>query len=92
MARTAEEILDKKIPLSECTEEEIDAVVEYRAAILSRDSEYSEKMASHEAMMTTVAARFGAVADKCEAELATHVADAAARLDAACKYAREVRA
>ena len=44
MARTAEEILDKKIPLSECTEDEINAVVEYRAAILSRDSEYSEKI------------------------------------------------
>lgn len=92
MARTAEEILDKKIPLTECTEEEINAVVEYRAAILSRDSEYSEKMASHEAMMTAAAARFGAVADKCEAELATHATDAAARLDAACKYAKEVRA
>lgn len=92
MARTAEEILDKKIPLTECTEEEINAVVEYRAAILSRDSEYSEKMANHEAMMTAVAARFGAVADKCEAELAAHATDAAARLDAACKYAKEVRA
>lgn len=92
MARTAEEILDKKIPLTECTEEEIDAVVEYKAAILSRDSEYSEKMASHEAMMRAVAARFGAIADKCESELATHATDSAARLDAACKYAKEVRA
>lgn len=92
MARTAQEILDRKIPLSECSEEELNAVVEYKAAILSRDSEYSEKLADHEAVMAAVAARFGAVADKCEAELATHATDAAARLDAACKYAKEVRA
>lgn len=92
MARTAVEILDKKIPLAECSEEELNAVVEYKAAIMSRDSEYSEKMADHEAVMAVVAARFGAVADKCEAELATHETHATARLDAACKYAREVRA
>ena len=91
MARTAEEILDKKIPLTECTEEGVEAVGEYRAASLARDSEYSGKMASHEAMMTAAAARFGAGADKCEAELAAHATDAAERLDAACKYAKEVR-
>lgn len=92
MARSAEEILDKKIPLTECSEEELNALVEYKAAIMSRDSEYSEKMADHEAVMAAVAARFGAIADKCDAELATHATDATARLDAACKYAREVRA
>ena len=92
MARTAEEILDKKIPLTECTEEEINAVVEYRAASYRAIASTARRWRATRAMMTAAAARFGAVADKCEAELATHATDAAARLDAACKYAKEVRA
>lgn len=90
--RSAEEILDKGIPLAECTEEEIDAVVEYRAAILSRDSEYSAALAERDALMQAAASKFGSVAAKCEQTLSQCVVDANARLDAACALSKEVRA
>lgn len=90
--RTAEEILDKGIPLTDCTEEEINALVEYKAAILSRDTAYIETVAERLALMQAAAARFGSVAAKCDAAMAQCVADANARLDAACALSREVRA
>lgn len=87
--RTAEEILDKKIPFSECTEEEIAAVVEYKAAIMSRDSDYTVNTNALSELLITASKRFGQVAAENKAVLNDHELKAAARLDAALKLADE---
>lgn len=91
MARTAEELLNKGVPYSEMSEEEIQSVVEYKAAILSRDTLYDMKMQEHNAMMVAAAKKFGAVADRCAEQLDQQVADANSRLEAAFKLADEVK-
>lgn len=87
--RTAEEILDKKIPLSECTEEEINSVIEYKAAIISRDSDYSVNANALSELLITAAKRFGQVAAENKASVNDYELQAAARLDAAIKLANE---
>ena len=42
--RTAEYILDHGIPLSECNENELDAVVEYRAKIKAREAVFQQQI------------------------------------------------
>lgn len=42
--RSAEYIVDNYVPLSDLTEDEIDRLVDYRAAIKTRDAEYAETM------------------------------------------------
>ena len=42
--RTAEYIIDHGIPLSECNESELNAVVEYRAKIKSREAVFQQQI------------------------------------------------
>lgn len=42
--RTAEYILDHGIPLSECNDNELDAVIEYRAQVKARSAVFQKQM------------------------------------------------
>lgn len=91
MARPVEDLINQEIPYSEMDEEEIQSVVEYKAAVLSRDTLYVMQMQEHNAMMVAAAKKFGAVADRCAAQLDQQMADANARLAEAFKLADEVK-
>lgn len=42
--RTAEYIIDHGVPLSECNENELDAVIEYRAQVKARSAVFQKQM------------------------------------------------
>ena len=89
--RDVETLVDRKIPYSEMTEDEIESVIEYRAGILSDESSYQERMSANDTVMQIAANRFDAVADRAEAMLSDSANDAMERLNSAVKYAKEVR-
>lgn len=63
--RSPEYLIDNFIPYSEMTDEEIEGIIEYRAAIKARDAEYEMRMAEHNAAMREMIAANAKVAQDC---------------------------
>lgn len=62
--RTAEYILDHGIPLSECNENEINAVVEYRAKIKAREAVFQQQIKNAQEANARIVASSAASAAK----------------------------
>lgn len=68
--RTAEYILDHGIPLSECNENEINAVIEYRAQIKAREAMFQQQIKEAQEMNAKIVASSAASAAKFADQLA----------------------
>ena len=68
--RTAEYILDHGIQLSECNENELDAVIEYRAKIKARDAVFQQQIKEAQAANARIVASSAASAAKFADQLA----------------------
>lgn len=68
--RTAEYILDHGIPLSECNENELDAVVEYRAQVKARGAVFQKQMEEMQAANRKIIESSAASAQKFADQLA----------------------
>lgn len=68
--RTAEYILDHGIPLSECNENELNAVVEYRAQVKARSAVFQKQMEEMQAANRKIIESSAASAQKLADQLA----------------------
>lgn len=68
--RTAEYILDHGIPLSECNETELNAVVEYRAKIKAREAVFQQQIKEAQEANAKIVASSAASAAKFADQLA----------------------
>lgn len=68
--RTAEYILDHGIPLSECNENELNAVVEYRAQVKARSAVFQKQMEEMQAANRKIIESSAASAQKFADQLA----------------------
>lgn len=68
--RTAEYILDHGIPLSECNENELNAVVEYRAMIKAREAVFQQQIKEAQEANSKIVASSAASAAKFADQLA----------------------
>lgn len=68
--RTAEYILDHGIPLSECNENELNAVIEYRAQIKARESIFQKQIKEAQEANAKIVASSAASAAKFADQLA----------------------
>lgn len=89
--RTAEYLVNHGIPHTEMTTAEYESVVEYRAKIIARDTEYTERMAEASAMHAAMARRMAQAADACNIRMGDEVAAANARLEKALEFSEQVR-
>lgn len=55
--RTAEELVNDNVPYKEMEEEEIAAVVEYKAAIIARDTVYEKRTEAQREFLTDIIAQ-----------------------------------
>lgn len=89
--RTAEYLVNHGIPHTEMTVAEYESVVEWRAKIIARDTEYTERMAEATAMRAAMAKRMARAADACNIRMGDEVAAANARLEKALEFSEQVR-
>lgn len=68
--RTAEYILDHGIPLSECNENELNAVIEYRAQVKARSAVFQKQMEEMQAVNRKIIESSAANAQKFADQLA----------------------
>ena len=68
--RTAEYILDHGIPLSECNENELNAVIEYRAQVKARSAVFQKQMEEMQAANRKIIESSAASAQKFADQLA----------------------
>lgn len=68
--RTAEYILDHGIPLSECNENELNAVIEYRAQIKAREAVFQQQIKEMQVANAKIVASSAASAAKFADQLA----------------------
>lgn len=68
--RTAEYIIDHGVPLSECDENEINAVVDYRAQIKAREAVFQQQIKEAQAANAKIVASSAASAAKFADQLA----------------------
>lgn len=68
--RTAEYILDHGIPLSECNENELNAVVEYRAQVKAREAVFQQQIKEAQEANAKIVASSAASAQKFADQLA----------------------
>lgn len=68
--RTAEYILDHGIPLSECNENELNAVIEYRAQIKAREAVFQQQIKEAQEANAKIVASSAASAAKLADQLA----------------------
>lgn len=68
--RTAEYILDHGIPLSECNENELNAVIEYRAQIKAREAAFQQQIKEAQEANAKIVASSAASAAKFADQLA----------------------
>lgn len=68
--RTAEYIIDHGVPLSECNDNEINAVVEYRAQVKARSAVFQKQMEEMQAANAKIIASSAASAAKLADQLA----------------------
>lgn len=68
--RTAEYILDHGIPLSECNESELNAVIEYRAQVKARSAVFQKQMEEMQAANRKIIESSAASAQKFADQLA----------------------
>lgn len=68
--RTAEYILDHGIPLSECNENELNAVIEYRAQIKAREAVFQQQIKEAQEANEKIVASSAASAAKFADQLA----------------------
>ena len=67
--RTAEYIIDHDIPLSECNENELNAVVEYRARIKAREAVFQQQIKEAQEANAKIVASSAASAAKFAGQL-----------------------
>ena len=75
-ARTAEYILDHGIPFSECSENELNSVIEYRAQVKARSAVFQKQMEEMQAANRKIIESSAASAQKFADQLA-HIRDQA---------------
>ena len=68
--RTAEYILDHGIPLSECNENELNAVIEYRARIKAREAMFQQQIKEAQEMNAKIVSSSAASSAKLADQLA----------------------
>lgn len=68
--RTAKYILDHGVPLSECNENELNAVVEYRAQVKARSAVFQKQMEEAQAVNRKIVESSAACAQKLADQLA----------------------
>lgn len=68
--RTAEYIIDHGIPLSECNENELNAVIEYRAQVKAREAVFQQQIKEAQEANARIAASSAASAAKFADQLA----------------------
>ena len=68
--RTAEYIIDHGIPLSECNENEINAVIEYRANVKAREAVFQQRIKETQEANAKIIASSAACAAKFADQLA----------------------
>lgn len=74
--RTIEELVNNHIPFSEMTDDEIEAVVNYRASLKARDAAYEETMRTMRESREKVIAVHRAASDRAKASFNALVAKA----------------
>ena len=67
--RTAEYIIDHGIPLSECNENELNAVIEYRANVKAREAVFQQRIKEAQEANAKIIASSAASAAKFAAQL-----------------------